>query len=189
MQDNQEIAFTGMFKYVETGKVDVYGEQIFKRKRVFRMFTKSKKQISSEQKEEIDHAFFLFDKDRSGTIDTAELRDAMKALGIFMKKEEVKQYMMKVDKDGSGSIDQNEFIGLMAEILSKRNQEEEIRKVFRCYDNDDDGQISIKNLWECADILEMYQDMTDENVEQMITLGDRKNRGYVDINDFMWLMR
>ena len=47
--------------------------------------------------------------------------------------------MLRVDKDGSGAIDQNEFTGLMAEILSKRNQEEEIRKVFRCYDNDDDG--------------------------------------------------
>lgn len=50
--------------------------------------------------------------------------------------------MLRVDKDGSGAIDRSEFTGLMAEILSKRNQEEEIRKVFRCYDNDDDGQIS-----------------------------------------------
>ena len=47
--------------------------------------------------------------------------------------------MLSVDKDGSGCIDRQEFIGLMASILSKRNQEEEIRKVFRCYDNDDDG--------------------------------------------------
>lgn len=88
----------------------------------------------------------------------------MKALGIFMKKDEVKEYMYKVDKDGSGTIDKKEFTALMAEILSKRNQEEEIRKVFRCYDNDDDGQISIKNLMECADLLDMTEDMTDENV-------------------------
>lgn len=55
------MAFTGMFKYVDTGKVNIYGEQIFKRKRVFRLFTKTKKLISGEQKEEIDNAFFLFD--------------------------------------------------------------------------------------------------------------------------------
>ena len=62
--------------------------------------------------------------------------------------------MLKVDKDGSGAIDKQEFTGLMAEILSKRNLEEEIRKVFRCYDNDDDGKISKKNLMECADVLD-----------------------------------
>ena len=128
-----------MFKFVETGQYNFKGDMIYKRKRVFRKFTTIKKFISGEQKEEIDNAFYLFDKDKSGTIDVAELRDAMKALGIFLKKDEVKQYMLKVDKDGSGSIDQKEFTGLMAEILSKRNQEEEIRKVFRCYDNDDDG--------------------------------------------------
>ena len=79
-----------MFKFVETGNYDHFGDQIFKRKRVFRKLTKKKKQISKEQKEEIDNAFFLFDKDRSGTIDISELRDAMKALGIFLKKDEVK---------------------------------------------------------------------------------------------------
>ena len=135
----QELDFMGMFKFIDTGRLDNDGKSIFKRKRVFRKMTKKKKHISQEQKEEIDNAFFLFDKDGSGTIDTSELRDAMKALGIFLKKDEVKQQMLRVDKDGSGAIDRHEFTGLMAEILSKRNQEEELRKVFRCYDNDDDG--------------------------------------------------
>lgn len=81
----------------------------------------------------------MFDRDRSGTIDVSELRDAMKALGIFLKKQEVRDYLQKVDKDGSGSIDRIEFTGLMACILSKRDQVQEMRKVFRCYDNDDDG--------------------------------------------------
>ena len=96
--------------------------------------------------------------------------------------------MLKVDKDGSGCVDRHEFTGLMAEILSKRNQEEEIRKVFRCYDNDDDGRISKKNLMECAEVLDMYDAVNEENLSHMIELGDRKNRGYVDIEDFMWLM-
>ena len=97
--------------------------------------------------------------------------------------------MLRVDKHGSGAIDRQEFTGLMAEILSKRNQEEELRKVFRCYDNDDDGQISKKNLMECADVLDMRSSMNEENVQQMIDLGDPKNRGYVELKDFMQLMR
>ena len=72
--------------------------------------------------------------------------------------------MVRVDKDGSGSVDRTEFTDLMAEILSKRNLEEEIRKVFRCYDNDDDGEISKKNIMECADVLDLSESMNEENV-------------------------
>ena len=61
----------------------------------------------------------------------------MKALGVFLKKEEVKKTMTKVDKDGSGAIDREEFMALMAEQIESRNQEEELRKVFRMYDDDD----------------------------------------------------
>ena len=55
--------------------------------------------------EEIGNAFLLFDKDKSGTIDVNELKDAMKALGIFLRKDEVREKMLQVDKDGSGTID------------------------------------------------------------------------------------
>ena len=47
----------------------------------------------------------MFDQDRSGTLDIKELKDAMKALGVFLKKNEVQAYMDKIDKDGSGCID------------------------------------------------------------------------------------
>jgi len=74
----------------------------------------------------------------------------MKALGIFLKKEDVKAKMTKVDKDGSGAIDKEEFMSLMAEQIESRNQEEELRKVFRIYDDDDNGLISKDNLVRCA---------------------------------------
>ena len=92
-----------------------------KRKKVFKKTTKMRKELTEEQKEEIDNAFLLFDKDKSGSIDVMELKDAMKALGIFLKKEEVKAKMTKVDKDGSGTIDKQEFMALMAEQIETRN--------------------------------------------------------------------
>ena len=41
---------------------------------------------------------------------------------------------------------------------------------------------------ECADVLEMADEMTEENVQMMIEVGDRKNSGSVDVYDFMHLM-
>lgn len=61
-----------------------------KRKKIIKRTLKKIKLLTEEQKEEIDNAFLLFDKDKSGSIDVNELKDAMKALGIFLKKEEVR---------------------------------------------------------------------------------------------------
>ena len=78
---------------------------------------KKLKELTPEQIEEIKSAFELFDKDHSGSIDVAELKDAMKALGVYMKKEQVKEMMNKIDKDGNGTIDIDEFIDLMKEKI------------------------------------------------------------------------
>ena len=75
-----------MYKYVDSGLTDKFNLPIFKRKRVFRRNTRVVKEISGEMREEIVMAFILFDKDKSNTIDITELKDAMKALGIFMTK-------------------------------------------------------------------------------------------------------
>lgn len=102
--------------------------------------------MSAEQREEIDNAFLLFDKDKSNTIDVVELGMAMRALGIHLSKAEVHMMMKRIDKDGSGLVEKDEFVALMAEIIDLRDLDMEFKKVFRMYDNDDDGVISKKNL-------------------------------------------
>lgn len=92
-----------------------------KRKKMIKYTTKKTKWLTQEQIEEINNAFLLFDKDKSGSIDIYELKDALKALGIFLKREQIKDMMTKVDKDGSGAIDKYEFTALMAEMIEKRD--------------------------------------------------------------------
>jgi Ca2+-binding EF-hand superfamily protein len=70
---------------------------------------------------EIETAFYMFDSDRSNTIDMFELKDAMKALGINMNKTELHEIMERIDKDGSGQLECPEFVALMSEIMYKRN--------------------------------------------------------------------
>lgn len=163
------------------------GQIVKKRKRIVQRTIKMIKILTEEQKEEIDNAFIIFDKDKSGSIDVGELKDAMKALGIFLKKDEVKATMTKVDKDGSGNIDKEEFTALMAEQIESRNQEEELRKVFRIYDDDDNGLISADNLTRCAN--DLMETVTDEEVAMMVEMADRNKKGAVDLEDFVELMR
>ena len=49
--------------------------------------------------------------------------------------------MERVDRDRSGLIEKSEFVAMMAELLNQRNEFIEFKKVFRMYDNDDDGFI------------------------------------------------
>lgn len=115
-----------------------------------------------------------------------ELKDAMKALGIYLKKEEVKTKMQKVDKDGSGTIDREEFMALMAEQIESRNQEEELKKVFRIYDDDDNNEIGKDNLMRCAD--DLGEEVTEDEINMMIKMADKKEKGGVDEEDFIKLM-
>ena len=167
------------------------GKVLRKKKRLVKR--RRNKGLSHIQKKEIDDAFKLFDKDGSGNIDFYELRDAMRALGLQLTKEEVKEMMLKIDSDNNGFIDQDEFRVLMAEKLKDRNQEDELRKAFRVYDQDDTGLIEFYDLRRVADELSEGKkdsdDISDEVIFGMIyeACGDRN--GKVNLPQFMRLMK
>lgn len=145
------------------------------------------KTLTNEEVNEIKEAFALFDKDQSGNIDVLELKDAMKALGIYMNKEQSKVLMEKADKDGSGTIEIGEFMALMAEKINQRNPKEEVLKAFRMYDDDDGGTIDFVNLRKVATEL-AFENITDEDCIKMIKIADRSGNNEVDIEDFMEIM-
>lgn len=55
-----------------------------------------KLELSEEQKNDIREAFNLFDSQGSGTIDTKDLKVAMRALGFEPRKEEIKKMLAEV---------------------------------------------------------------------------------------------
>ena len=75
----------------------------------------------------------------------------------------------------------------MAEQIECRNQEVEIRKVFRIYDDDDNGIISAENLLRCAN--DLMETVTEDEIEMMLEMGDRNKKGGVDLEDFVALMK
>lgn len=95
--------------------------------------------------------------------------------------------MTKVDKDGSGAIDRDEFMSLMAEQIEMRNQEEELRKVFRIYDDNDRGLVTAENLLRCA--ADLNETVQQEEIDMMIEMGDKEKKGGVNLDDFIILMK
>jgi len=126
---------------------------------------KKQKELTEEQKQEIKEAFDLFDTDGSGSIDSKELKVAMRALGFEPKKEEIQKMISDVDDDGSGTIEYEEFLKMMTHKILNRDPKDEILKAFRLFDDDETGKISFKNLKRVAK--ELGERMTDEELQEM----------------------
>ena len=120
------------------------------------------KGLTDDQIQEIREALDLFDTDGSGTIDAKELKVALRALGLDAKKDEIRRMINDIDKDGSGTIDFNEFLNMMTARMGDRDSREEIIKVFRLFDDDTSGSITLRNLRRVAK--ELGETMTDEEL-------------------------
>ncbi|EDV24856.1 uncharacterized protein TRIADDRAFT_25393 [Trichoplax adhaerens] len=146
-----------------------------------------KPELTEEQKQEIREAFDLFDTEGTGTIDAKELKVAMRALGFEPKKEEIKKMLSEVDKDGSGTIDFDDFLQLMTQKMTEKDPKEEILKAFRLFDDDETGKISFKNLKRVAK--ELGENLTDEELQEMIDEADRDGDGEINETEFLRIMK
>merc|ERR1711959_21841 len=131
-----------------------------------------KSELTEEQKQEIREAFDLFDTDGSGCIDAKELKVAMRALGFEPKKDEIRKMISDFD----------EFMMMMTAKMSEKDSREEIGKAFRLFDDDKTGKISFKNLKRVAK--ELGENMTDEELQEMVDEADRDGDGEINEEEF-----
>ena len=135
----------------------------------------------------ICNGFDLVDTDGSQTIDAKELKVAMRALGFEPNKDEIKKMIADIDKDGNGTIEFDEFLAMMTAKMGERDSREEIMKAFRLFDDDETGKISFKNLKRVAK--ELGENMTDEELQEMIDEADRDGDGEVNEEEFFRIMK
>merc|ERR1712216_453926 len=102
--------------------------------------------LTSDEVEEIKEAFDLFDTDSSGAISVSELTSAMKSLGFDVKHAVVFQMIAELDADGSGEIEFEEFLDMMTARISDKNSREDIERVFKLFDSDRTGEVSLDNM-------------------------------------------
>ncbi|XP_047926707.1 uncharacterized protein [Anser cygnoides] len=136
--------------------------------------------LSDQQRLQLREAFDLFDADGSGQMDVRGLKITMRALGCELRKEEMKRIISQVDEEGSGKINFESF--LQAEPYS----EKEILKGFKLFDYDGTGKISFEKLKLVA--TEVGEDITDEELQEMIDEADADGDGEVDQQEFLRIL-
>lgn len=149
---------------------------------------KPKTGLDEEAVEEIREAFNLFDTEGKGVIDVRELKAAFRALGFQVKKAEIRQMFIDMDKDLSlATISYDEFVEMVTPRMLNRDSREEIMKVFALFDDDNTGAISFKNLKRVA--TELGENLTDEELQEMIDEADRDGDGVISEEEFYRVMR
>jgi voltage-gated sodium channel len=71
--------------------------------------------------------FRMLDLDGSGSVEEAELRVGLAAIGKYPTYDELKEMMDVVDEDGSGQIDIVEFVEFMIHVRDKSNEQKAAR--------------------------------------------------------------
>ncbi|KAK3611439.1 hypothetical protein CHS0354_027164 [Potamilus streckersoni] len=143
---------------------------------------------SVAQIEELKEAFRLFDKDGDGSITTDELGTVMRNLGQFPSEEELKQMLKDIDIDGDGTFSFEEFVQVMANMggiseQSEEDEERELREAFRVFDKTGCGYIcasDVRAILQC-----MGEDLSEEEIEEMIAEVDIDGDGRIDFNEFI----
>ena len=95
--------------------------------------------------------------------------------------------LLHVCCSGSGTIDFNEFLEMMTSKMSERDSREEILKAFRLFDDDETGKITLKNLRRVAK--EIGENMTDEELQEMIEEADLDGDNEIDQEEFLRIMK
>jgi centrin-1 len=111
----------------------------------------------------------------------------LRALGFEPTKDEIRKMISDADKDGSGTINFDEFVSIMTVKMGERDPKEEMIKAFRLFDEDETGKITFKNLKRVA--TELGENMTDEELQEMIDEADRDGDGEVSLDDFLRIMK
>jgi Ca2+-binding EF-hand superfamily protein len=144
--------------------------------------------LTEDEVMEIKEAFDLFDTDKSGQIDTEELKQALKNLGIDAKNQTLNNMMADLDADNSGEIDFDEFINMMTAKMSDRDTKEDLKKVFNLFLGDDDKaeRINISHLKKVAK--DLNENMSEEELKEMINRADLNHDNEVDFEEFYTIM-
>ncbi|XP_046557385.1 troponin C-like isoform X2 [Haliotis rubra] len=142
--------------------------------------------VTEKQFSDAQQTFALFDKKGHGRVSTKDIGSVFKGLGLQVDEETLKGWTDDLDEEATGAIDFDQFKQIFELKLKQDEDERELRDAFRVLDKNHKGTIGVDDLkW----ILKsLGDDLSDEEIEAMITETDTDGSGTVDYEEFKNLM-
>ncbi|CAH3024480.1 unnamed protein product, partial [Porites evermanni] len=136
--------------------------------------------LSEDQIAEHKEAFLLFDKRGDGKVDSAQLGEILRSLGLNPTEADVKKVLKEVDPSGSKRISFEEFLPIFLSIGGKTSTNTSIEGFvdgLRVFDRDGNGQISAAELRHV--LTGLGEKMTEEEVNLLVS-GIEDQQGQIN---------
>lgn len=152
----------------------------------------AKKKLAAQQLRDGDRAaikevFEMLDIDNSGQMDKREFKVALESLGFQVTQSQVQTLLNDMDLDGSGLIGFEEFESVMTKKMLDRKRHTQMLEKFPLFDSSNTGYISAADLRSLAETL--GDTVTDEQLEQMISLADLDGDAKVSAEEFLHVFK
>lgn len=141
---------------------------------------------SSDIYDHLRKVFDMFDKDKSGYINSLEFQDILSVLDINLSPEGYDQILKEGDLDNSRDIDFVEFCRIMEPAISGSFNRDELYQAFKHFDKDNSGYITVKELYEILSY--MGQSFSEQQIQNLISTVDENNDGRLDFEEFYALL-
>lgn len=142
--------------------------------------------VTEKQFNDAKQAFHLYDKKGNNEVATKDLATIFKALSLHVDDEKLKDWADEADEEATGLLSWDSFKELFERKVKEDEDEKELREAFRVLDSQKKGVIPVDDLrW----ILQsLGDDLTSEEIEDMIAETDTDGSGTVDYEEFKSLM-
>ncbi|KAK3090036.1 hypothetical protein FSP39_008719 [Pinctada imbricata] len=169
------------FDHVVLSEETLMNDEMLKEREDRRYALKSEFKVSEKQFADAHQTFNLFDKKGTGQVSTKELEKVFKSLALQVDDEKLKEWSDELDEEATGYFTWDQFKILFERKLKTDEDERELREAFRVLDKGNKGTIPVEDLrW----ILKsLGDDLTDEELDEMIAETDTDGSGTVDYED------
>lgn len=140
----------------------------------------------TEQQEKACTETFTQMDSRGNGLKVSDIPSAMKKIGLNLSGEWMEKNEEHIDTEGTGYVALDEFKVLVLKKMQEDEDERELREIFRVLDKEKKGEVNVNELrW----ILKsLGDDLTEEDIDDMIADVDTDGSGWVDYDEFAKLM-